>query len=384
MDFLCPIVAMFLVVSLLGHGFWLFVRTVIRVLFSNDSQNASDRWCSRCRVKLKPHEVRCPSCEQVLPKLRRQYADDLRATRRQLQRFRDDGVLEPDEAERLLKLLLTSADPEKIPTRAPARKPHTPPTAHESVAQKSSVPTETREPESETAPSPLVTPESVEEHPEVAAATDATNEPGPTIKQLLDRGRPTKTPASTAAPKPAVTAATESEPESGRSLGELLGAFMEDRNIRWGELISSVLIVGCSIGLVINLWSTLESIPYFPALLFLLVTAAIHGAGLYTLRRWRLKTTSRGLLTIAQLLIPLNFLAAISLSNRGTVKAITDPLVLGAIAIGCSVFGAISISGSRVLSRPFKWWPLSLAALLPCLAQIVINRSVTAGPLLSF
>jgi len=39
------------------------------------------------------------------------------------------------------------------------------------------------------------------------------------------------------------------------------------------------------------------------------VTSAIFGTGLYTEHRWKLPTTSRGLLLIATLLVPLNFLA---------------------------------------------------------------------------
>ena len=71
-------------------------------------------------------------------------------------------------------------------------------------------------------------------------------------------------------------------------------------------------------GLVISLRATLkDAIPYFPALMFMLVTAAIHFAGVYSLRRWNLKTTSRGVLIIATLLIPLNFLAAVILSGTG-------------------------------------------------------------------
>ena len=394
MDYLCPIVAIFLVVSLLGHGFWLLASAAIRVVFSDSRKDGSDRWCSRCRLKLKPHEVRCPSCQQVLPELISQYTDDLRATRRQLQRFRDDGVLEPDEADRLLKLLQAAANPELIPKREQTPQGKTSTSLPVVVPGK----TEKSQPALESSQPALPTAEASDER-RVARTVPVRSEPGPTMRQLLANSKsketpsapspePEKTKAKTKPASPAsaplekahpaaTTAAKQTVSASGRSFGELLGAFMEDRNIRWGELISSVLIVGCSIGLVISLWSTLESIPYFPALLFLLVTAAIHGAGLYTLRRWRLKTTSRGLLTIAQLLIPLNFLAAIALSNRGTMRSLGDPLVLVAIAIGCAVFGAVSISGSRVLSRPFKWWPLSLAALLPCLGQIVINRTVS-------
>jgi predicted transporter len=77
-----------------------------------------------------------------------------------------------------------------------------------------------------------------------------------------------------------------------------------------------VLIVGSAVGLVISLRATLrDTIPYFPALIFMLITLAIYGAGMYTLRRWNLQATSRGVLIIALLLSPLNFVAAIVLSG---------------------------------------------------------------------
>ena len=104
-------------------------------------------------------------------------------------------------------------------------------------------------------------------------------------------------------------------------LSNLLSAFMEDKNIRWGELVAGMLIVISAVGLVISLWATLkDTIPYFPALIFMLVTAAIFGAGMYTLRRWKLESTSRGLLIISMLLIPLNFLAAIALSPEDRIR----------------------------------------------------------------
>lgn len=378
MDELCTILAILFVVSLLGHGFWLLVQGVFR-LFAGAPEPSTQRWCSGCQVQLKPHQVRCPSCGRVLSHLRKQHAEDLRATRRQILRFRDDGALDGAEAQRLLKMLQSATDPERAAryvedsepsaTETPAENPFAEPKA------------------AATDPEPVELTEPASRQPAPTRPTSA--ETTPIVAQLLSRNdaRQVDEPSDESAQtNPA--ASSESSSDSGtargdgqgsRRFGELLATFMEDRNIRWGEIVSSFLIVGCSIGLVISLWSTLESIPYFPALLFLLVTVAIHGAGLYTLRRWRLKTTSRGLLTIAQLLIPLNFLAAIALSNRGPMRAITDPLVLGAIALGFAAFGAVSMSGSRVLSRPFQWWPLALAVLLPSLGQIIINRTVTAG-----
>ena len=147
---------------------------------------------------------------------------------------------------------------------------------------------------------------------------------------------------------------------------------MEERNIRWGELISGLLIVGSAVGLVISLWSTLKVVPYFPALVFMLVTAGIFGAGLYTLRKWNLETTSRGLLAIALLLVPLNFLAAVALqrpdSDQGWLVAL-------AVAVGLSVFTAMTVSASRVL-LPATWRWLTLAVMGTSASQIVISRAV--------
>ncbi|MCH7727962.1 MAG: hypothetical protein IH991_16020, partial [Planctomycetes bacterium] len=67
------------------------------------------------------------------------------------------------------------------------------------------------------------------------------------------------------------------DPPRRRRFSDLLHAFMEERNIRWGELLSGVLIIGSAVGLVISLRHTLsQAIPYFPALLFMGGTAAIH------------------------------------------------------------------------------------------------------------
>src|SRR5205085_11929446 len=91
-----------------------------------------------------------------------------------------------------------------------------------------------------------------------------------------------------------------------RSWGQMLAGFMEERNILWGELVGGLLIVGCSIALVISLWQTLEHIPYFPFVIVSSISLAVFGAGQYTLHHWKLESTSRGLLVIASLLVPLN------------------------------------------------------------------------------
>ena len=92
-------------------------------------------------------------------------------------------------------------------------------------------------------------------------------------------------------------------------VSRLFAAFMEENNIRWGELVGGLLIVGCSVALVISLWSEIAGRPLLKFVLFNGVTAALFGVGMYTDRRWKIHTTSHGVLVIATLLVPLNFLA---------------------------------------------------------------------------
>ncbi|MFQ5735158.1 MAG: hypothetical protein ACE5KM_24760, partial [Planctomycetaceae bacterium] len=171
-------------------------------------------------------------------------------------------------------------------------------------------------------------------------------------------------------------------PPRQRDWGGLLQAFMDEKNIRWGELVSGMLIVGSAIGLVISLWSTLQqSIPYFPALLFMLGTAAIHGAGVYTLRKWNLKATSRGLLLISTLLIPLNFLAAIALSAGSGgegLRPVTDPLYITAVVVGVLSYAAIAYSSSRIFRKQL-WWTMWPAVMLPSIGQLIISRQAAEG-----
>src|SRR5262249_25364883 len=123
-------------------------------------------------------------------------------------------------------------------------------------------------------------------------------------------------------------------PRPRRSLADVLGAFMEERNILWGELVGGLLIVGCSIALVITLWHSLEARPFFPFLLFAGITTALFGAGQYTLHHWKLQATSRGLLVIALLLVPLDLLVLAGVSAR----APNDPLAIALEAISLLAF----------------------------------------------
>jgi hypothetical protein len=134
-----------------------------------------------------------------------------------------------------------------------------------------------------------------------------------------------------------------------RSLGEILAAFMEERNILWGEILGGLLIVGCSIALVISLWSQVEKIPYFPFVIFGTITAALYSGGLYTLHHWKLESTSRGLLVIATLLVPLNFLVMAGLPQTNLA------IELAVTGVFLTLFVWLMGSAGRVLLPDHRW-----------------------------
>jgi hypothetical protein len=156
------------------------------------------------------------------------------------------------------------------------------------------------------------------------------------------------------------------EPPPRRTFGELMAGFMEEKNMRWGELTSGILIVLSAVGLVVSLREQLgNTIPYFSSILFLLMTAAIHAAGVYTLRKWNLRNTSRGALAIVLLLIPLNFVAACVLSGGSgdeTRRSISDPLLWLAVGIGMAAFSGLAWHSSKYLLRR-GYWPMVIAVI---------------------
>ncbi len=149
---------------------------------------------------------------------------------------------------------------------------------------------------------------------------------------------------------------TETTRAPRKPFSEVLAAFMEQSNIRWGEIIGGLLIIGCSTALVVSLWAQISRIPVLKFLIFTTVTAALFGVGFYTEHRWKLPTTSRGILTIATLLVPLNFLAIAAVSGS-TIPAGT--LVIGSELIAPALFLCLVYFAGRVITSD---WPHLLAA----------------------
>lgn len=165
--------------------------------------------------------------------------------------------------------------------------------------------------------------------------------------------RPTMPAAARTEQRPAPAKPQPATPR--RSLAEVLSTFMEERNIRWGELVGGLLIVCSSVALVISLWETLKTIPYFQFFIFVGVSAALFGVGLYTEHRWKLASTSRGILIISTLLVPLNFVAM-----AGTARTRWDlPAALTELA-ALAIFTVLVRQAGRVLVDGWHTW-LTLA-----------------------
>ncbi len=154
-----------------------------------------------------------------------------------------------------------------------------------------------------------------------------------------------------------------------RSFSEVLNSFMEESNIRWGEIVGGLLIIGCSTALVVSLWAQISQIPVLKFLIFTSVSAILFGIGLYTEHRWKLPTTSRGILTIATLLVPLNFLAIAAVSASNTSGA----LVIGSELAAPAIFLCLVYFAGRVIT-PGCAHVLSAGVLGSSIGQLLVRH----------
>ena len=158
------------------------------------------------------------------------------------------------------------------------------------------------------------------------------------------------------------------------SWSEWLGTFLERRNIFWGELVGGLLIVGCSIALLLSLWQTLERIPLFPFLAAASGTWAFYGIGRYSLSHWKLETSTRNLLVIATLLVPLNFLVLAGISPRSNHPIELLAKIASIAAFALLVRGAGTVLLPDPAGSKTRGWLLSLAMVGPALAPLLAAR----------
>ena len=375
LSFFAGLVCLLTVIAVVGHGIWVVVAVVIRRFSGNPAPGdlSQRKACPKCGAALGVDRGLCTVCGAtplVAPKS--QLREELLATARQLKRLQTRGAISNEQYEQLAEVLArelrAAGAPASEPTEAPAR-------VEQQVAS---------------AAAPLATASATSEDEEVIAA-ELVDEPSeafastaapfaPASVSLAASGDGHSTSVASRNPFEQTTTAAVAEPAPPRpKLSDMLQGFLEESNIRWGEILAGFFIVVSSIGLVISLQSTLERIPYFPALLFTGFTVAFHGAGLYTLKRWNLHAISRVILVISLLLVPLTAAAAVLMSRRGAEEGATPPVLFWVVlAVGTVALSWVAYTASRELAGVSKW-RLTIAVIGCSLAQVLVHRLHLAG-----
>ena len=313
------------VIAVLGHGIWVLVA----MLFGGGLRRQwLTRPCVFCRRKTPVDLERCDWCGKDLHGPLASELFDLEALRRQLRRFRESAVLKPE----VVDTMVARVDAYRADLMRP--------------------------PAAKTVVAGVLAPKPVAPKPVV---------PKPVVLEVVEPAKP-QAAGTIAEPKPPAPVAA---PPPQRSWAEMFAGFMEERNIRWGELIGGMLIVGPAIALVISFWEQLERNPYLQLTTFVSICSAVFGVGLYAHRRWKLESTSRAVLIIAALLVPLNFLAmaAVWKSQPGLGTMAADLISLG-------IFTWLVSLAARVLVPKGRWWHV-LGVVGGSAAVLLIARLVT-------
>lgn len=286
MDFVFWLLVGLGVIAVVGHGLWVAVRATIRGLVGlfqgHTPQPVASETCPRCAEEWDRRLGSCFVCgwSPMAPgaSARPEPKRALAALRRKVERLLRAGVLSDEAGQRLLQAI--RAEDASAPALADRLRPQVPIPARQ---------------EARPVPPPSAGVLFLDERDVVADVPTTPSE------ETL----------------PAVVGPATAEPEPTRAFGALLSGFLEEKNIRWGELVGGLLIVGCSLALVISFWSSIAERPFLKFGLFNGVTALLFLLGIHAERRWTLPTTARGLFVIATLLAPLNFLAVAAMA-RGT------------------------------------------------------------------
>ncbi|MDA7980198.1 MAG: hypothetical protein MPJ50_15645, partial [Pirellulales bacterium] len=157
-----------------------------------------------------------------------------------------------------------------------------------------------------------------------------------------------------------------------KTWGEVFASFMEERHLRWGELVGGLMIVCGSIALVLSFWGQIAQRPFLKFFVFNGVTAGLFGLGFYTDRRMKLPNTGQAVLMIASLLVPLNFLALAAFS-RDAVDL--NVVTLAGEAVSIIVFCTLlRTAGPTIASR--TPWGFAIGVLVPSIGTLLVRRFI--------
>ncbi|MBS1791964.1 MAG: hypothetical protein JST85_29930 [Acidobacteria bacterium] len=345
------------IITVIGHAIWWMLAKILRAVFGLSPQPETQQIsltkdCVVCGASLKLKDEFCHFCGR--PQTAQAKPDplaDLAMMTRQMDNFFSLGkldlatyqtVMNAIEEER--KRLTTPMRPLQVASSEPESQPHS------SVPEINIEPTVTSQPlAAEPIPSIPLPPKPEKIVEPVFTASPTTGES--IIEETVQE--PSMVPA-----------------EPRRSLAEMLGTFMEESSIRWGELIGGLLIIGCSLALVISLWSQITAVPLLKFSVFVGVTAGLFGMGFYSAHRWKLPTTSRGALTISTLLVPLNFLAMTAFSQSADPNA---ALIIGGELAALALFSFLVYQAAKVIT-PGSSWLMAGATLLPSFSMLMAKH----------
>src|ERR1044072_3303203 len=202
------------IMTVVGHVIWLIIAAVLR-------------WISKGDKEPPPPPSRRSRIFDAPPVF--ESRDDLAAFERQLVRFYTDGKINDEVYEQLIARFRLERAPKTAVRREPVQNVVVEPVIQSPVKES------TAEPPPKTAPPP------------------------PRYEPPPPRPEPPPPP-----PRP-----------PRRPFSEVLNSFMEESNIRWGEIIGGLLIIGCSTALVVSLWAQISQIPVLKFLIFTTVTAIL-------------------------------------------------------------------------------------------------------------
>lgn len=343
MEILIALLFVLGLITVIGHVMWIMLAAFFRLIFGESKPQPSivsneegartqhEQRCAECGADLLAGDSFCGVCGRA-----RSSAGpvaDLAMTARHLDKFLKQGKLDAETHSRVMQVI--EAERERLIT--PARRDVT--EAHREVELQPALPM----------PVETVAPPLVEQN--VFAVEMGDRDPGEAVADIV----------------PAPTIVTQPR----RSFTEMLETFMEESSIRWGELIGGLLIIGCSIALVVSLWSEIAARPFLKFSVFIGVTTALFGLGFYSAHRWKLPTTSRGVLIISTLLAPLNFLAMTAFSHEA-VPASLSVVVSKLFALALFLF--LVYQAARVFA-PGAPWMTALAVMGPSFAMLMARHS---------
>lgn len=362
------------IVAVIGHLIWISVAWFFRSISGkrkDETANATAKWerCIKCGELVRNEYEKCFRCGTPKPSEQtRELKKELEATWRQAHRLHRAGAIDNETYDKMKAALQTERD-RLLGLATPQPTP-----IEEAKPIITQTPIETWKETIQTPIEPIVTfrqeekpmdfVESVE--PIVVQETvSISSHIWSTEQYEKDEER-----------RPPIRTETYHEPISPqqprRTWTEVVEAFMEQSNIRWGEIIGGLIIIGCSTALVISLWSTISQNPFYKFVFFTLATSIFFLVGFYTEHRWKLPTTSRGILTIATLLVPLNFLAVAAVSSSQTSNLV---FFLSEVFAPALFFAFVYFAG-RVLT-PNWAQVLAVGVLGSSIGQILIHHFAT-------